>query len=137
VGPVLFGLLALLEPDREAQEAAIRAGESLLVKGAVGHNHFSFRRYAIEQALLTQQWDAAERHANALLARMSGEPLPYATILARRGQLLARRGAGAATAEDESELERLRSKAAEIVSRLRFSPFAPRGSSTAAVPVRR
>ena len=29
------------------------AGKSLLAKGAVGHNHFSFPRYAIEQALLT------------------------------------------------------------------------------------
>ena len=70
VGPYLFGLLALLEQDREAQEAAMAAGKSLLAKGAFGHNHFSFRRYAIEQALLTQQWDAAERHADALLARM-------------------------------------------------------------------
>ncbi len=97
VGPILFGLLALLEQDREAQEAAIAAGESLLAKGAFGHNHFWFRRYAIEQALLTGQWDAADRHADALLARMSGEPLPYSSIVARRGQLLARRGAGAAT----------------------------------------
>ena len=118
VGPILFGLLALLEQDREAQEAAISAGESLLAKGAFGHNHFWFRRYAIEQALLTGQWDAADRHADALLARMSGEPLPYSSIVARRGQLLARRGAGAATAEDESELERLRAKAAEIDLRI-------------------
>ena len=118
VGPILFGLLALLEQDREAQEAAIAAGESLLAKGAFGHNHFWFRRYAIEQALLTGQWDAADRHADALLARMSGEPLPYSSIVARRGQLLARRGAGAATAEDESELERLRAKAAEVDFRI-------------------
>ena len=90
----------------------------MLAKGAFGHNHFWFRRYAIEQALLTGQWDAADRHANALLARMSGEPLPYSSIVARRGQLLARRGAGAATAEDESELERLRSKAAEVDFRI-------------------
>jgi len=118
VGPILFGLLALLEQDREAQEAAIAAGESLLAKGAFGHNHFWFRRYAIEQALLTGQWDAADRHADALLMRMSGEPLPYSSILARRGQILVRRGAGAATADDESELERLRAKAAEVDFRI-------------------
>ena len=118
VGPILFGLLALLEPGREAQEAAISAGKSLLAKGAFGHNHFWFRRHAIEQALLTRQWDAADRHADALLTRMSDEPLPYSTIVARRGQLLARRGAGAATADDESELERLRAKAAEVDFRI-------------------
>ena len=117
-GPILFGLLALQEPDREAQEAAISAGESLLAKGAVGHNHFWFRRYAIEQALLTGQWDAADRHADALLTRMSVEPLAYSNIVARRGQLLGRRGAGAATAEDESELDRLRAKAAEVDLRI-------------------
>jgi len=49
---------------------------------------------------------------------MSDEPLLYATIVARRGQLLGRRGAGAATAEDESELDRLRAKAAEIDLRI-------------------
>lgn len=118
VGPILFGLLALLEQDREAQEAAIAAGESLLAKGAFGHNHFWFRRYAIEQSLLTGEWDAAQRHANALLARMSSEPLPYSSIVARRGQLLARRGAGAATVEDENDLERLRAKAAEVDLRI-------------------
>ena len=118
VGPCLFGLLALLEQDREAQEAAIAAGESLLAKGAFGHNHFWFRRYAIEQALLTGQWDAADRHADALLARMSGEPLPYSSIVARRGQILARRGRGAATADDEIELNRLRAKAAEVDLRI-------------------
>ena len=118
VGPYLFVLLALLEQDREAQEAAISAGESLLAKGAVGSNHFTFRRYAIEHALLTRQWDAVDRHANALLARLTDEPLPYSSIVARRGQLLARRGAGAATAEDESELDRLRANAAEVDFRI-------------------
>src|SRR5208282_4709523 len=39
-GPILFGLLALAEPSSPAQEAALSAGESLLAKGAVGHNHF-------------------------------------------------------------------------------------------------
>ena len=65
-GPALFGLSALTEPTPEAQESALAAGESLLAKGAVSHNHFWFRRYAIEHALRLLDWDAAERHAEAL-----------------------------------------------------------------------
>jgi tetratricopeptide (TPR) repeat protein len=42
VGPILFGLLAIVDPSPAGQEAAISAGESLLAKGAVGHNHFWF-----------------------------------------------------------------------------------------------
>jgi class 3 adenylate cyclase/tetratricopeptide (TPR) repeat protein len=43
-GPCLYGLLALVEPGRPARQAAFAAGEALLAKGAVGHNHFGFRR---------------------------------------------------------------------------------------------
>jgi hypothetical protein len=50
VGPILYGLLALIETERSGREAALAAGEALLAKGAVGHNHFWFRRYAIEVA---------------------------------------------------------------------------------------
>jgi hypothetical protein len=39
VGPILYGLLGLIETERPAREAALAAGEGLLAKGAVGHNH--------------------------------------------------------------------------------------------------
>jgi tetratricopeptide (TPR) repeat protein len=118
VGPALFGLSALTERTPEAQEAALVAGESLLAKGAVGHNHFPFRRYAIEHALRVLDWDAAERHSEALLARTASEPVPYATYLARRGQLLARIGRGAASESDAAELSELRASAAALDLRI-------------------
>ncbi len=111
VGPIVFGLLALVEQKPEAQEAALAAGESLLAKGAVGHNHFWFRRYAIERALHAEDWDAAERHANALLRRMAPEPLSYSSYFARRGQLLARMGRAGASESDEKDICALRSSA--------------------------
>jgi tetratricopeptide (TPR) repeat protein len=117
-GPWLFGLSALAEPTPEAQEAALAAGESLLAKGAFGHNHFQFRRFAIEHALRVLDWDAAERHSVALLARMAPEPLPCATYFARRGQLLARIGRGAASENDAAELSELRSSAAAVGLRI-------------------
>jgi hypothetical protein len=112
VGPILFGLLAIVEPSPTGQEAAISAGESLLAKGAVGHNHFWFRRYAIERALCARDWDAADRHGAALIERTAPEPLSYSRYLIRREQLLARVGRRAAGEGDVRELSELRSSAA-------------------------
>ena len=89
--------------------AALAAGEALLGQGAVGHNHFWFRRYGIERALLFEDWNEVIRQADALLVRMSGEPLAYARVVAERGRCLARRGLGEVT---EIEDERLRLLAA-------------------------
>jgi class 3 adenylate cyclase len=117
-GPIALGLLALIEESREAKNAALAAGEALLAKGAVGHNHFSFRRYAIEGALLANNWSEVDRQANVLLARMQAEPLAYSTRIAERGRLLARRGRGEASAADEEKLSRLRTEAAAIDMRI-------------------
>jgi Transposase len=111
-GPLILGLLALAEDRREEREAALAAGEALLGKGAVGHNHFWFRRCAIESALLLEDWDEAERQADALLGRMAEEPLAYASCLATRARVLARRGRGDATDADEKELEQTQAIAA-------------------------
>ena len=101
VAPILCGLLALLEGRREDQQAALAAGEALLAQGSVGHNHFWFRRYAIERALWFEDWAEADKHADTLLARMAEEPLTYSSLVAERGHILARRGRGYATEDDE------------------------------------
>ena len=111
-GPTLYGLLALIETERPARKAALAAGEALLVKGAVGHNHFSFRHYAIEAALQSEAWDAADAHADALARRMAAEPLSYSDLIVERGRILARMGRGTARDEDAGKLAALRAKAA-------------------------
>jgi len=113
VGPIIHGLIALAEDAPEGQRAALAAGEALLAKGAVGHNHFWFRRYAIERALLDEDWDEAERQADALLRRTAEEPLAYASCVATRARVLARRGRGDATAADENKLRQALAVAAE------------------------
>jgi class 3 adenylate cyclase/tetratricopeptide (TPR) repeat protein len=112
VGPILYGLLGLIETERSAREAALAAGEGLLAKGAVGHNHFWFRRYAIEAALQAEAWDEADAHADALTGRTAAEPLPYSDLIVERGHILARMGRGTAGDEDRQELGALRAKAA-------------------------
>lgn len=104
-GPMIQGVLALAEDTPAQREAALAAGEALLEKGAVGHNHFWFRRLAIERALIDGEWSEAERHADALILRTAGEPLAYTSCVAARGRALARRGRGDAIEADERMLE--------------------------------
>ena len=63
-------------------------------------------------------WDAVERHAEALLLRMAPEAVPYGTYVARRGQLLARIGRDAASESDVAELSELRLSAAAVGLRI-------------------
>jgi hypothetical protein len=116
VGAILYGLLALVEDKRKDQEAALAAGEALLGQGSVGHNHFWFRRYAIERALLLEDWNEVTRQADALLLRMAAEPLAYASFVAERGHHLARQGRGDAT--DDAKLKLLSGAAAQIDMRI-------------------
>ena len=117
-GPLILGLLAVAEDTREERMAALAVGEAQLAKGAVGHNHFWFRRCAIESALLLEDWDEAERQADALLLRMADEPLAYSSCLAARAHGLARRGRGDATDTDEKTLEQALTFAAAADLRL-------------------
>ena len=112
VGPILYGLLALVEHKRQDQEVALAAGEALLAQGSVGPNYFWFRRYAIERALLFEDWNEVDRQADALLLRMADEPLAYASHLAERGRQLARRGRGEATETDDERVRLLTAVAA-------------------------
>jgi hypothetical protein len=105
IGPAINGLIALTSDAREEREAALAAAEAVLAKGAVGHNHFWFRRYAIERALIDENWTEAERQSDALIQRTADEPLAYALCVATRGHVLARRGRGNATEADEKKLE--------------------------------
>ena len=85
---------------------------------AVGHNHFWFRRYAIEAALQSEAWDEAHSHADALAARPAAEPLPHSDLIVERGHILARMGRGTAGDADAEELAAIRAKAAAVDFRI-------------------
>jgi hypothetical protein len=53
-------------------------------QGCVGHNYFWFRRYAIERALLFEDWNEVDRQADTLLLRMADELLAYVSYVAAR-----------------------------------------------------
>jgi hypothetical protein len=104
-----LGLIAWVTGSAAECDAALAEAEALLARGAVSHNHLVFRRYAIEAALEGADWDGAARHADALRAYTAAEPLPWAELVAARGQALAAHGRGPA---DVGELRRVRDAAA-------------------------
>jgi hypothetical protein len=110
-------------------EVALAAGETLLAQASVGHNHFWFRRYAIERALLFEDWEEADRQADALLLRMAGEPLTYSSLVAARGHILARRGRGDAI-EDGERLSATLAAACAVGMRIDALGDALRGAVT-------
>ena len=51
VGSWILGYLAVMTEDPIERQAALTEGEKILCKGAVGHNHLWFFRYAIDASL--------------------------------------------------------------------------------------
>ena len=68
--------------------------------------------------MLLDDWDEVDRQADLLLHRMSKEPLTFASWVARRGKILARRGRGDASEADENELKLILASAAETDMRI-------------------
>ena len=105
LGPALLAWLALFTDDDAERRAAVAEGEALLAAGSVSHNYFFFYRAAIETALATEDWCAAERYAAALEDYTRAEPLPWSDFVIARGRALAAWGRGE---RDATAVERLR-----------------------------
>ena len=100
MGPWILGDLAVTSEDPMERHAALTEGEEILRKGAVGHNHLWFFRYAIDASLNSQDWDGAERYSAALEDYTRPEPLPWANFFVRYGRALAAHGRGHRTGDD-------------------------------------
>ncbi|WP_422002018.1 adenylate/guanylate cyclase domain-containing protein [Reyranella sp.] len=104
LGPAVLGLAARLVDDATEREALLEEGDRLLEAPTLGHNHFFFRRYAIEAELAQGHGEAARRHALALGAYAEREPTPFTDLVVRRGVLLADAATGRLTPEGRAEL---------------------------------
>ncbi|ANY81304.1 hypothetical protein BB934_26340 [Microvirga ossetica] len=107
VGPWILGYLAVTTEDPLERRAALAEGEEILRKGAVGHNHLWFFRYAIDASLDSQDWDNADRYSAALEDYTRPEPLPWADFFMRYGRALATHGRGSRGQELTYRLEDL------------------------------
>ncbi|HEX6015352.1 MAG TPA: hypothetical protein VFY87_26845 [Geminicoccaceae bacterium] len=110
MGPFVLGVLALATDDASARDAALAEGEELLMGGAVSHNHFLFRRDAIEACLQRGAWDDAERHAAALERYASREPSPWTDFVVARGRALTAHGRQGRERSAAADLARLRAE---------------------------
>ncbi|MBI2740680.1 MAG: AAA family ATPase [Rhodospirillales bacterium] len=120
MGPATFGMAAKLIDDADERDALLREGEALLAGPTLGHNHFFFRRHAIEAELAAGRPEEARRHALALGRYAEREPTPLTDLIVRRGVLLADSAEGQLTPEGRAELTE-RGRAAQ---RLGFASLA-------------
>lgn len=120
LGPATFGMAARLIADPQQRQALLDEGDTLLAAPTLGHNHFFFRRYAIDAELAAGHAEEARRHALALGLYAEREPTPFIDLVVRRGVLLADAAAGRLKPEGRAEL----SERGHTAKRLGFANLA-------------
>lgn len=111
IGPRILSVLAACTPDPDERTRAMAEAEAILASGSVSHNHFWFRRAAMEQALDRQAWVEVERQADALSEYTKSEPVPWSDFFCLRGRTLAAAGRGARQPGLRDTLHALREQA--------------------------
>ena len=106
VGPWALGFAARLAADPELARVHLAKGEALLGAGAVAHNHFGFRRAAIEYGLEHGLWDLVGHHADALKTHLGDEGTRWSDFIVTRARALAAIGQGADDTSVRKDLER-------------------------------
>jgi tetratricopeptide (TPR) repeat protein len=114
LGPMILGALALAADDGAVRDAALAEAGGLLAAGSVSHNHFLFRRNAIEACLGVGAWDRAEQHAAALEDYARREPSTWTGFVVARGRTLAEHGRGDGGPTLMAELVRLKEEGERI-----------------------
>ncbi|SAK84182.1 adenylate/guanylate cyclase [Caballeronia temeraria] len=94
LGAAYLGTLARATDDAAVFENALSEADALLAAGAVSHNHFLFRRDAIDACLDRGRWDAAAHHADALEDYARREPSPFSAFVVARARALVAHGRG-------------------------------------------
>ena len=108
LGASYLGVLARVSNDVAVCEQALDEGEALLAAGAVSHNHYLFRRDALDACIDWGMWDAAAAHAAALEAYTCREPSPFSAFVVARGRALIAYGRGDRAQALPEELQRLK-----------------------------
>ncbi|MGF6971011.1 class 3 adenylate cyclase/tetratricopeptide (TPR) repeat protein [Paraburkholderia sp. WC7.3g] len=108
LGATYLGILAHATDDVAVFEQALAEGEALLAAGAVSHNHFLFRRDAIDACVDRGRWDDAAHHAAALEDYARREPSPFSVFFVARARALVSYGKGSRDLASLNELQRLK-----------------------------
>jgi hypothetical protein len=86
----------------------------MLAAGALSHNHFHFRRIAIDLGLEQGDWALALHHAAALEAYCIAEPLPYVDLLVARARTIVAISENPGNADTRSKLAELKQLAESV-----------------------
>ena len=89
VGGILLGARALMARDATELAGVVVEAERVLAAGAPAHNHFSFRREAIDASLTHGDTQGALRHAALLEDFTRAEPLSTVDFVVARARALA------------------------------------------------
>jgi class 3 adenylate cyclase/tetratricopeptide (TPR) repeat protein len=108
LGASYLGVLARTTDDILIFERALSQGEAVLAAGAVSHNHFLFRRDAIDACIDRGRWDSALHHAAALEAYARREPSRFSMFFVARARVLAAHEEGRRNVVSARDLRRLR-----------------------------
>ena len=84
IGPWVLGTLARSLENSVARRNALKKGEALLRAGAVGHNHFQFRRQAIEIGIAEGDDALVGYHSGALTDFVGANPDPWSRLMLDR-----------------------------------------------------
>jgi class 3 adenylate cyclase/tetratricopeptide (TPR) repeat protein len=110
LGPFFLGVLAHATDDPAIFEQSLAEAETLLA-GAVSHNHFLFRRDAIEACIERGAWGLAEAHAAALESYAAREPSRYSAFVVARARALLTHATGNRDEACVGELQGLKEQA--------------------------
>ncbi|MBB5510202.1 adenylate/guanylate cyclase domain-containing protein [Paraburkholderia atlantica] len=114
LGAAYLGVLARTTDDPVVFAQALAEGEALLSAGAVSHNHFLFRRDAIDACIDRKRWDAAAHHAAALEDYARREPSAFSAFFVARARALVSYGTGKRDPALLKELQRLRQEGGSL-----------------------
>ncbi len=115
-GPWILGIRARIQGDCEAARADLAQAGEILAAGAVAHNHFFFRRHAMEFALEQGDSEELERQAQAFEAYLDDHGTPWSDLFLRRARLLSEGDSGS-QAERAKILQRTQSEGLAIWAR--------------------
>ncbi len=106
-GPWILAVQARLARKRDDADDALRRGEEILAGGAIAHNHFFYRREAMECAIEWRAWAELERHASAFEAYLGNHATPWSAYFLGRARLVAREAQGSLDAAGERQRQDL------------------------------
>jgi class 3 adenylate cyclase/tetratricopeptide (TPR) repeat protein len=114
IGPFIWGSRALICEDPAEAESALAAGNAILAKGAISHNHMWFRRDEMDVRLRQRAWAAALVSADALERYTADEPLPWSDFYIKRTRALCALGLDSGDTTAVAELKHLRGTAVAV-----------------------